>query len=133
MSRFIILVSLLIGSLTVRAQSPSEVKQLLDRYKIENKELWYVVYREESGLGTSNLARNYSNLFGMKHPTVRATTSEGATKSGFATYDSAKSSVIDLKLYQLYYLKGFSKEQTLKYLRKTYNPDKNYLKKILGY
>lgn len=102
-------------------------------YKIENVDLWISVYKEESGLGTSNLARKHNNVLGMKHPKVRATTSTKSTSSGFANYESLKDCIVDLKLYQLYYLKGFTKEQTLNYLRNTYNKNKNYLYKILGY
>ena len=116
--------------MSVQGYAQPNVTKLMDKYKIENKELWLSVYQLESASGTSNLARTCNNIFGMKYPTKRATTAIGRTAEGFSIYMSIKDAVIDLKLFQLTYLKGFTREQTLKYLGESYAEDKNYLKKI---
>lgn len=54
----------------------------------------------ESGDGwTSNLAVNANNIFGMKQPQVRATTSLGPSASGFATFASKYSAIRDYILF----------------------------------
>jgi len=47
---------------------------------------------------TSNLFQKNNNLFGMKHPAIRSTTSLGE-KNGFAYYNSVIDSIKDFQLY----------------------------------
>ena len=95
------LITILLIGLSVQGYAQPNVPHLMDKYKIENKELWLSVYQLESASGTSNLARTCNNIFGMKYPTKRATTAIGRTTEGFSIYMSIKDAVIDLKLFQL--------------------------------
>ena len=53
----------------------------------------------ETAGATSNLFNTNNNLYGMKHPTQRATTSMGADQRRNARYIDHNSSVTDLILY----------------------------------
>ncbi len=58
----------------------------------------------ESGNFSSRLFVKWNNAFGMRHPTVRQTTSIGAFASaegrtGYASYDSIEDSALDMVLY----------------------------------
>lgn len=57
------------------------------------------VSRHETGNYTSNVLRSANNLFGMKFPNVRKTTARNEDSSGYAVYNSAADSVLDLVLY----------------------------------
>jgi len=58
--------------------------------------------QQESGTGSSELYRTNNNLFGMKHPRVRETTSVGELH-GYAFYEDWKQSVADYRLFQSWY------------------------------
>lgn len=53
----------------------------------------------ETGVFTSSLAKNYNNLFGMKQPQRRETTSIGPTTTGYASFNSIEDSIQDLILW----------------------------------
>ena len=53
----------------------------------------------ESGFGTSSVAKNYKNLFGMDHPTRRKTLSIKCSGGRFATFTNWKCSVLDRVLW----------------------------------
>jgi uncharacterized FlgJ-related protein len=62
----------------------------------------------ESGNFTNNLVRKHNNLFGMKHPSVRPTTSIGARaraegRVGYAEFKSAVDSILDYLLWLEYH------------------------------
>lgn len=57
----------------------------------------------ESGNWTSRRAVEDNNVFGMKHPSQRPTTSAGAGAGGFATYASPTDSVEDYFMRQRYF------------------------------
>jgi uncharacterized FlgJ-related protein len=62
----------------------------------------------ESGNFTNNLVRNHNNLFGMKHPSVRPTTSVGAKaraegKNGYAEFSNVADSIVDYLLWLEYH------------------------------
>lgn len=65
---------------------------------------WFLISNMETAGFTSNLFVNFHNPFGMMQPRKRATTSIGATASGFAQYASLPAAAKDLTLY----LKEFS-------------------------
>lgn len=111
---------------------PEEVKEVIEELSIEHPEIVFLQFREESGNGTSNLARNHNNIFGMKVSSNRPTTAKGKTDSGFATYDSVRDCIIDYALWQQAYARGKTKREYLSYLRKVYIQDSNYLMKFLG-
>ena len=60
---------------------------------------WSLVSKMETAAFTSNLYKTYHNLFGMKNPVKRDTTSIGESPSGFAVYKTPLESVKDLILY----------------------------------
>jgi uncharacterized FlgJ-related protein len=87
----------------------------------------------ETGYFTSDLYYNENNLFGMKHPKIRKTTSIGPSKSGYATYNSWIESIEDYSLWQETIINSnldITEEQYLKLLSKIYSEDKNYINKI---
>lgn len=53
----------------------------------------------ETAGGTSNLFHKNKNLFGMKHPGRRNSTSYGRDANGFAQYFNKNASIQDLILY----------------------------------
>ncbi len=60
--------------------------------------------RLETGHFRSELCTGHNNLFGMKLARVRPTNALGATEVGYAAYQTWYNSVIDMKLFQEYYL-----------------------------
>lgn len=62
--------------------------------------MWAAVSRHETGVYKSELLKRANNLFGMKQPKKRETTSIGATSNGYASYNTQGDSVSDLILYQ---------------------------------
>lgn len=58
----------------------------------------------ETGYFRSQLCRKYNNLFGMKWPWGRINKSSGHTENGFAVYVCWYDAVLDMKLFQAYYM-----------------------------
>lgn len=56
----------------------------------------------ESGYGTSTLALEDSNIFGMKMPNLRLTSAFDKNVNGFAVYDDIYLSIIDYLLWLSY-------------------------------
>lgn len=81
----------------------------------------------ESGNYRSFIFKNNNNLFGMKHPGVRPTTSMG-TKFGYASYSSWRESVIDYLLYSTTQIKNVSSEEEYyNFLGKMYAENTSYV------
>lgn len=112
-----------------------EVKDYIEEIGIRYPEIVYYQFVQESGRGTSRLAREANNLFGMKKHMRKESLAIGYTKSGFAVYRSWKDSIVDYLIWQLKYTaKIKSKKDYLKYLRSIYsNNEKKYLYEYLGY
>ena len=120
--------------LSQKLRTPSDsIRYYIKLFKVENPEIAFYMFAQESGYGTSNLARNHNNYFGSKMPKRRTTTAIGQTKGGWARYGSMRASVLDFRIYEILYLSGKSKSQIIKYLREVYSKDENYLYKFLGY
>lgn len=86
--------------------------------------------RLESGNYTSFTFKNSNNLFGMRHPLVRVTTSLGS-ELGYAYYGSWRESVIDYALYSTRYIKDISSEEDYyKFLGDAYAEDPQYVYKL---
>lgn len=85
----------------------------------------------ESGGGTSVLARDANNLFGMKRVTTRPTTQVGDVR-GYGKYANWQSSVIDRCLWDAYVFKDGvpDREVYLNKIRAVYAEDRNYIAKI---
>lgn len=98
-------------------------KELLVEYiqklDIPHPEIAYSIACLESGL-ISDLCKSNNNLFGMKQPGVRPTTSLGR-KRGFASFKTWYHSVDDYKLF-LEFTNGHkkSREEYLNYLDQSY-------------
>lgn len=82
----------------------------------------------ESAHFKSNLAKNNSNYFGMKHPSKRTSTSLGS-KNGYASYKSWAYSVLDYALWQRSYARNLTEKEYLDSLS-TYAEDKKYIDKV---
>ena len=108
------------------------IKKELNSLRVEHSDIVLRQYALESGIGTSRLARECNNIFGMKYPTKRPTTAIGKTKSGFAIYVSVREAIIDYLLWQAYYAKGLSRQQYLNVLQRNYGGSNNYLQKLFG-
>lgn len=108
------------------------IKGLIKEFKFKYPDLVFHIYAKESGFGSSRLALEDNNLFGMKYPSKRYTRAKYKTSSGFAGYSSIKDSFLDFKLYELKYLQNKSRQEYERYLKDVYSLDKTYLKKFLG-
>lgn len=86
----------------------------------------------ESNYGTSNLAKQTNNLFGMKKVYVRTTTQESNDYNGYGIYKNYKLSIIDRLLWDHYLFKEKpSKKEYLKTLALIYAEDEVYIDKLL--
>lgn len=91
----------------------------IQKLDIPHPEVAYSIACLESGL-CSNLCKTNNNLFGMKQPGIRPTTSLGA-KRGFASFKTWYHSVDDYKLF-LEFTNGHkkSRKEYLNYLDQNY-------------
>jgi uncharacterized FlgJ-related protein len=81
----------------------------------------------ESGNFNSILFKKNNNLFGMKHPKMRTTTSKGS-KFGYAYYSSWRESVLDYALYSVGKTKNItSEEDYYKFLGDLYAENQSYI------
>ena len=107
----------------IEVDSTVLTKELLVGYiqklDIPHPEVAYSIACLESGL-ISDLCKSNNNLFGMKQPGVRPTTSLGR-KRGFASFETWYHSVDDYKLF-LEFTNGHkkSREEYLNYLDQSY-------------
>ena len=107
----------------IEVDSTVLTKELLVGYiqklDMPHPEIAYSIACLESGL-ISNLCKSNNNLFGMKQPGVRPTTSLGR-KRGFASFATWYHSVDDYKLF-LEFTNGHkkSREEYLNYLDQSY-------------
>jgi flagellum-specific peptidoglycan hydrolase FlgJ len=76
-----------------------DIKQMLIDYDIQYPDIVLAQIRLETGNLSSYLCKENKNLFGMKQPRKRETTSIGEHK-GFAVYDSYASCIKDYALWQ---------------------------------
>lgn len=68
-------------------------------YSPETALLFAAVSRHETGNYRSGVFKRDNNMFGMKNPTLRQTTSINEDSSGYAVYSTPANSVRDLALY----------------------------------
>lgn len=84
----------------------------------------------ESGNYNSVLFKKNNNLFGMRHPGVRTTTSKGS-RFGYAYYNSWRESVLDYALFSVYVGKSISSEKEYyDFLGRVYAEDSSYIRVI---
>jgi uncharacterized FlgJ-related protein len=87
----------------------------------------------ESGELTSKLFKSSNNMFGMRFPSVRETTAQGKTKSGYSKYEDWNFGVYDYFLWQDHMLRNrndITKTQYLALLGRVYAKDPNYVSKV---
>jgi uncharacterized FlgJ-related protein len=86
----------------------------------------------ESGNLKSRLTKENNNIFGMKRPSKRHTTSVGISH-GYAVYDSWRESIEDYYLFQemLFSKHKFTRSSYLDYLDKYYSTTKGYKNRVL--
>lgn len=81
----------------------------------------------ESGNYSSMLFKKNNNLFGMRNPGIRSTTSKGS-RFGYAYYDSWRESVLDYALFSAYNSKNIKTEnEYFQFLGKIYAEDSSYI------
>jgi len=86
----------------------------------------------ESSNFKSDLFTLEKNLFGMKQPVYRKTTSKGKSRSGYASYYNWINSVQDYQIWQTNNMseKIKTQDEYFRFLHKNYAEDKNYVKKL---
>jgi len=104
--------------------SESKLKECLKMYVYE-PEITFAQSKLETGNYTSNIFEENNNLFGMKHPKQRPTLSIGINR-GSAVYEKWQDSVLDLRLWQEYYIKKGYDISDYDTLLKRFNSNKNY-------
>ena len=111
--------------------SPSNLKKALKSLNVKYPDIVYNQAIIETGNFTSNIFKENNNLFGMKHPKVRLTTSIGVNR-GHAKYNSWLDSVVDMVYFQNYYKFRIENVHTNYYdfLNDIYAEDENYIVKL---
>jgi uncharacterized FlgJ-related protein len=107
------------------------IELAMDLTGIIHPEIVILQIRLETGNLSSSLCREHNNMAGMKKPARRRTTATGKTKNGYAYYATWFDSIIDIGLFQQYYI---SKDRDLsdyeKFLTGLYAEDPLYLTKL---
>ena len=110
--------------------TPEGLKQALYLLGVKNPDIVYKQAVLETKHFTSNIFKENNNLFGMKHPNVRSTTSLGKNR-GHAKYANWLDSVIDMTHFQNYYSHRIKKSSDYyKFLDGVYAIDGSYTKKL---
>lgn len=87
----------------------------------------------ESGELTSKLFKTANNMFGMRFPSIRETTAQGKTTSGYSRYEDWNFGVYDYFLWQDHMLRNrdeITKSQYFSLLGRVYAEDPNYVSKV---
>jgi hypothetical protein len=112
--------------------SPENLKLALEQVRVSNPDIVYKQAILETGTFTSAIFIENNNLFGMKHPYVRSTTSLGKNR-GHAKYASWFQSVKDMKLFQIFYrprIEYMHNNNYYNFLDDVYASDKWYTHKL---
>ncbi len=117
--------------------SEQKVKDYLIQLHVKYPEVAVAQMELESANGTSNIFKQNNNLFGLKVPQFRPTTSLG-TKNNHAYYSHWRQSILDYTLFCTYVMNqenSYSRDAWLDYLGKYYAADNSYkikLEKIIN-
>lgn len=125
-------INLVYGS-SVPNISYHEVYYTIVKYNIKFPNIVFAQSLIETGHFTSDLLHMENNLFGMKYPTRRETTSSGKSNGGYASYNEWIDSVEDYSLWQQNMIGDkdeITEEEYLKLLGRVYAEDKEYVNKI---
>jgi flagellum-specific peptidoglycan hydrolase FlgJ len=110
-----------------------EVYYAIVKYNIKFPNIVFAQSLIETGHFTSDLLHMENNLFGMKYPNRRKTTSLGKSNSGYASYEKWTDSVEDYSLWQQNMLNSrdnITESEYLSLLGRVYAEDKDYVSKI---
>lgn len=111
-----------------------KVRDYLKELHVRYPEVAIAQMKLESTSGTSNIFRQNNNLFGMKNPEKRPTTSLGI-KNDHAYYSHWRLSVVDYALYQAFVSNAeniSTEEEWINYVGHMYAEDSNYKKKLIS-
>lgn len=112
------------------------LKECMYYEEIEHSDIVLLQSKLETGNYKSIIFQDNNNLFGMKHPSVRETTSIGILY-GHAYYDHWTESVKDYKKFQEYYMSrgydiGYNSDGYLSFLKWIgYAIDNRYIHKLI--
>lgn len=106
--------------------SEENLKKLLIQLKVKHIDIVLAQSKIETSHYKSQVFLENKNLFGMRFPNQRITTAIGSNLN-HAMYKSWQESVIDYAIYQSTFLKDYSKQEYLEYLKINYATDKNYV------
>jgi len=106
--------------LSIRKKSPFPKEIYLTEGQMRVVE---AIAKHETGNYTSRVYKENNNLFGMKNPKRRQTTSKGADYNNYAIYDNIDDSVEDFILWFKFHKAQISEdlEQTVRFMK-----DKGY-------
>jgi uncharacterized FlgJ-related protein len=105
------------------------VYNFIIKLNIKHSDIVFAQSILESGHLESKIFKSNNNLFGMKHPKIRATVSLGS-KNGHAYYENWKMSIIDYALWQASFARKKNEKEFYKYLKNVYAKDSLYIDKI---
>ena len=106
------------------------VIRYLDYFDIAHEDIVFKQSLLETGRYNSEVFLENNNLFGMRHPLSRATTSKGSNLN-HALYLNYLESIKDYKIYQDYYYDGRPYYSFL--IDKGYATDTKYIRKIKSF
>jgi flagellum-specific peptidoglycan hydrolase FlgJ len=110
--------------------SPENLRNFLQFYDIKHKDVVFNQALLETGNFSSNLFLQNNNLFGMKNPYMRPTTSIGENNN-HAVYRHYIGSIKDYKLYQDWFYNSKSYNNYFDFLlRRNYAEDPFYISKL---
>lgn len=102
---------------------------LMNKLNIKHIDIVLKQAKIESSHYKSKVFIENNNLFGMRYPKNRITTATGENLK-HATYDTWQESVIDYAIYQSTYLRNYSKNEYLMYLKNNYAESNSYVSLI---
>ena len=107
-----------------------KLKDYLIELNVKYPNIVFAQAKLESGNFKSKIFEENNNLFGMKQPSIRATTATGE-QYNHATYNSWRESVLDYALYSCKYTSSIKSEsEYIAYLGSRYAEDTNYIFKL---
>lgn len=120
------------NSIEIEEFTPENFKFMLDSLGIESPDIVYKQAILETRNFTSPIFLENNNLCGMKHPSVRLTTSIGKNR-GHANYDNWIDCVKDIALFQDYYCERITRlDNYYEFLNQIYATDPKYIQKVKG-
>jgi uncharacterized FlgJ-related protein len=108
----------------------NQIKLAIYRLHLEHPEIVYAQAVLESKFFTSKLFKRNHNMFGMKVASSRPTTAIG-TNGEYAEYNNWRDSLLDYALFQAAYMRGFTFDEYMEKLSRSYAEDDEYTSKLI--